>query len=76
VNNSEQLPLPDGELPSQQPRGWFTPQQPAETACLGCHTEKQAAAHALLNTSSQLGEACEVCHGQDAEFSINKVHAR
>ncbi len=76
VNNSEQLPLPDGELPSQQPRGWFTPQQPIETACLGCHTEKQAAAHALLNTSPQLGEACEVCHGQDAEFSINKVHAR
>ena len=76
LNGSEQLPLPDSELPSQQPRGWFTPQQPATTACLACHTEKSAAAHAVLNASPQLGEACEVCHGQDADFSINKVHAR
>lgn len=76
VNNSEQLPLPDGLLDSQQPRGWFSPQGPATAACLGCHTAKDAAAHALIMTSPQLGESCEVCHGPSADFSINRVHAR
>src|SRR5262249_43235302 len=76
VNNSEQLPLPETSLDSQQPRGWFSPQGPATAACLACHTEKHQAAHALTMTSSQLGEACEACHAPDAAFSINKVHAR
>ncbi len=74
-NNSEQLPLREGLLPSQAPRGWFTPQQPITAACLSCHTGRPAASHALSNTSP-LGEACETCHGPSADFAINRVHAR
>jgi OmcA/MtrC family decaheme c-type cytochrome len=75
VGNSEQLPLREGLLASQAPRDPINPQPPATAACLSCHTGLPAASHALLNTS-QLGEACEVCHGQNAEFSVSKVHAR
>ncbi|HYM12581.1 MAG TPA: OmcA/MtrC family decaheme c-type cytochrome [Bryobacterales bacterium] len=76
ANSSEQLPLRDGLLPSLQPRGWYSPQLPTAAACLACHTEKAPAAHALAQTSQQLGESCEVCHGPDADFAIDKVHAR
>ena len=44
-------------------------------ACLGCHTGKEAASHALSNTSA-LGESCDACHGPQADFSVDKVHAR
>jgi OmcA/MtrC family decaheme c-type cytochrome len=77
VNNSYQIPLPDGVLPSQSPRDWIKPtMEPIQAACLACHTTKSAAAHASLNTSPSLGEACDVCHGPSAEFNINKMHAR
>jgi OmcA/MtrC family decaheme c-type cytochrome len=75
MNNSEQLLLREGLLPSQAPRDLIPVQQPVTAACLACHTTRPAA-HAALNTAPQLGEACEVCHGQNADFSINKVHAR
>lgn len=75
VGNSEQLPLRQGLLPSQAPRDEINPKEPITAACLACHTSRPAASHALLNTS-RLGEACEVCHGPNADFSINKVHAR
>jgi OmcA/MtrC family decaheme c-type cytochrome len=76
VNNSEQLPLREGLLPSQAPRDLITVKQPIQAACLACHTDRPPAAHAALNTSPQLGESCEVCHGPNADFSIDKVHAR
>lgn len=76
VNNSEELPLPDGLLPTASPRDYIPAMQPIQAACLGCHDTKPAAAHAALNTSATLGEACEVCHAADADFSIAKVHAR
>ena len=44
-------------------------------ACLACHDTKPAASHALGNTTT-LGEACAVCHSPDAQFAIDKVHAR
>lgn len=54
----------------------FTPTTPPITAaCLGCHDTKKAANHAATNTST-LGEACVVCHGQNSEFSMDKVHSR
>jgi OmcA/MtrC family decaheme c-type cytochrome len=75
VNNSQQLPLRAGVLPSKAPRDLIDPQEPITGACLSCHTSRAAASHALLNTS-RLGEACEVCHGPNADFSINRAHAR
>jgi OmcA/MtrC family decaheme c-type cytochrome len=64
-----------GSLPTQTPRDWYTPQQPTAAACLGCHDTQAAAAHAFLNTPSS-GEACVTCHGTDADFPVDKVHAR
>lgn len=76
VNGSEQLPLREGLLPVANPRSLPNPAGRATAACLGCHDSTAAASHALTNTSSQLGESCDVCHGRDAEFSISRVHAR
>jgi OmcA/MtrC family decaheme c-type cytochrome len=56
--------------------GGFTPATPPiAAACLGCHDDKPAASHALANTTS-LGESCATCHGANAEFAVDKVHAR
>jgi OmcA/MtrC family decaheme c-type cytochrome len=56
--------------------GGFMPQTaPISAACQGCHDDKSTASHALINTSV-LGESCVTCHGQNAEFSADKVHAR
>ncbi len=76
VNNSERLPLRAGLLPVTSPRTLLDPMGPATAACLGCHTSVAAAAHALTNTSDKLGEACAACHGANAEFSVQRVHAR
>jgi OmcA/MtrC family decaheme c-type cytochrome len=76
VNGSEQIPLPAGLLPVQNPRGFMKVEGPIAAACLGCHTAQDASAHASLMTSSTLGESCTVCHQEGADFSINKVHAR
>jgi OmcA/MtrC family decaheme c-type cytochrome len=69
------VPLPDGVLPTITPRDYYSPMQPTAAACLACHDEVQAEAHAFTMTTS-FGEACEVCHGTDADFSVDKVHAR
>ncbi|HTO88576.1 MAG TPA: OmcA/MtrC family decaheme c-type cytochrome [Thermoanaerobaculia bacterium] len=66
---------PDGLLPTTTLRDWYTPMQHYAAACLGCHDTKAAAAHAFVNTAP-FGEACAACHGADAEFSVDKVHAR
>jgi cytochrome c5 len=57
------------------PRDFINPMQPAAAACLSCHSSQEAASHALVNTST-LGESCTVCHGTDAQFSVDKSHAR
>jgi OmcA/MtrC family decaheme c-type cytochrome len=75
VAGSEQLPLNDNLLSVVTPRGYTNPTPPTTAACLACHTDKSAASHALSNSNS-LGEACAVCHGPNADFSIDKVHAR
>jgi len=66
--------LPPGRLPTETLRDWYTPQQPSAAACLGCHDSQAAAAHAFVNTAP-FGEACAACHGPNAEFSVDKVHA-
>ncbi len=58
-------------------------QKPSRMACLACHDSDAAKAHGRLMTdiadpSDPYGptavESCEVCHGEDAEFSPDKVH--
>lgn len=75
INGSEQLPLGPNLLPVLDPRGPVTPRGPETAACLGCHTSIPAASHALGNTTV-IGEACSVCHGPNADFSVNRSHAR
>jgi OmcA/MtrC family decaheme c-type cytochrome len=62
-------------LDKQDPHGYLNPVKPTTGACVACHTSLEASSHALANTS-QLGEACEVCHGPDASFSVGKIHAQ
>jgi OmcA/MtrC family decaheme c-type cytochrome len=62
-------------------RDYFTPHGPATAACLGCHDNKDAAAHAFLNTANFPGstipaEACATCHGTGKDHSVEKAHAR
>jgi OmcA/MtrC family decaheme c-type cytochrome len=65
---------PPGRLDTQTPNDFYTPQKPTAAACLGCHDSQSAAAHAFVNTAP-FGEACASCHGPDADFSVDKVHA-
>ena len=62
-------------------RDYFTPHGPATAACLGCHDNRDAAAHAFLNTTTFPGsttpaEACATCHGTGKDWSVEKKHAR
>jgi OmcA/MtrC family decaheme c-type cytochrome len=75
VNNSQQLPLAEGHLDVKDPQGLLNPVGPESAACLSCHTTQFAASHALANTT-QLGESCATCHGPNADFSVNRAHAR
>jgi OmcA/MtrC family decaheme c-type cytochrome len=75
VNDSQQLPLRDGMLPVKDPRGVLDPLGPVTAACTGCHSSTYAKSHALANTT-RLGESCAACHGQNAEFSVDRVHAQ
>jgi OmcA/MtrC family decaheme c-type cytochrome len=75
VNGSEQLPLPDYVSTVNNPRAPFNPVGAVTAACTGCHTEDAVYSHALTNTTA-LGESCSVCHGPNADFSINRMHAR
>lgn len=76
ANSSYQLPLPAGRTNVVSPRAWYSPMPPTTAACTGCHTSRSTAAHTSVNTSAQFGESCDVCHGVNGEFSVDKVHAR
>jgi OmcA/MtrC family decaheme c-type cytochrome len=67
--------LANARLDKQDPHGYLNPVKPTTGACVACHTSSAASSHALVNTS-QIGEACEVCHGPDASFSVGKSHAQ
>jgi OmcA/MtrC family decaheme c-type cytochrome len=75
------LPTPDGTLDVITLRDYYSPQGPGTAACVGCHDNKDTAAHAYLNTTTfpgetQPSEACGTCHGANSEWSPTKVHAR
>ncbi|MBI4910385.1 MAG: OmcA/MtrC family decaheme c-type cytochrome [Acidobacteria bacterium] len=75
MNNSNQLPTPEGMVSSPAPREFYSPLGPAASACLGCHDTKSVAAHTYSATTT-LGESCSVCHGERADFAVSKMHAR
>jgi OmcA/MtrC family decaheme c-type cytochrome len=75
VNGSQQLPLPATARAVLDPGGYLTPIGPTAAACTGCHTNIQTASHTLAMTST-LGESCSVCHGPNADFAVNRAHAR
>jgi OmcA/MtrC family decaheme c-type cytochrome len=76
VNGSEQNDLTlAGINPVTDPQGPLNPVQPFTSACTGCHLDLAAASHALSNTT-QLGEACSVCHASGAAYAVNQVHAQ
>jgi hypothetical protein len=76
IDGTQNLPLQDGLLATTAPRDYLNPLPPISGACLSCHTTVAAAAHADVNTSAKLGEACVACHGPQAEFSVDRIHAR
>lgn len=74
VNNSQRLPLAATNLPVNDPRGIITKPGPETAACLGCHADRSAAAHAAANANA-IGESCATCHGVNGQFSVDRVHA-
>ncbi len=76
VNDGQQVDgLASYLNPVVTPRLYTNPTQGIAAACGGCHTDKAAWSHFLANTNS-LGEACEVCHGSGAAFSVDSMHAQ
>jgi len=75
VNNSYQVDNVGAKTMVASPGGFMPQTAPVSAACQGCHDDKSTASHALANTTA-LGESCVTCHGQNAEFSADKVHAR
>ncbi len=75
VNNSHQAVPAKGTAMVKDPRGYFNPAYITTGACLSCHTSRDAASHALANTTT-LGESCGACHGPNSEFSVARSHAR
>lgn len=75
------LPLQPGIANVTTLRDYFSSQGPATAACLGCHDNSDAAAHAYLNTvtfpgATSSNEACATCHGAGKDWDVAKVHAR
>ncbi len=75
VNNSQQLPLRAGLRDVKEPAGPLTDRKPETNACTSCHASAATVAHAQANTAP-IGESCSVCHGQNSEFSVDRVHAQ
>ncbi|MGZ8810799.1 MAG: OmcA/MtrC family decaheme c-type cytochrome [Thermoanaerobaculia bacterium] len=80
AGTSYTLPLPTGIASVITLRDYFSPQGPGTAACLGCHDNQDAAAHAYLNTTTFGGttpaEACATCHGRGKDWDVAKMHAR
>jgi OmcA/MtrC family decaheme c-type cytochrome len=73
-----ELPLPDGVLPTAMPQadGTMKPLTPIMSACVGCHTREPAKAHMEAQIASVGRESCVVCHGVGREFAVDKVHRK
>lgn len=75
VNDSYELPLPEGVLATTTPQELWTPTEAITATCIGCHDGDSTIAHMDANTSF-FGESCSTCHGAGKDFAVEKVHAR
>ena len=73
VNDSHTMPAGINDV--LDPQGYLNPVKPITSSCIGCHTTAPASSHALANTTA-IGETCSVCHGPNATFAVDKVHAQ
>jgi hypothetical protein len=56
-------------------RSWT---KPSTRVCLSCHDTEATFGHAQLNTWGSVSgsiETCGVCHGENAQFSVERVHS-
>lgn len=72
--NGSQDVLPVGKNPVLDPAGLLSPAGATTSACTACHFDVPSMAHAVLNTSSQFGESCTVCHAAGAAYDATAVH--
>ena len=49
---------------------------PITDACISCHDDEAAVAHAETNVTSSGAEACGVCHGEGSIAAVSEVHAK
>jgi len=75
VDDSYELPLPAGVLPTETPLSFVTEMEPVTATCLSCHDGLSAAQHAAAN-SGDLGESCNTCHAEGRSYAVSRVHAR
>ena len=75
VNNSYQPDNIGAKAMVASTGGFTATTAPIAAACQGCHDDKATASHALANTTT-LGESCATCHGQNGDFSVDRVHSR
>lgn len=73
--DSQSLPAAEGLLTVQNGLAPINPTPPTTNACLVCHNETAPWAHAKGNMN-EIGEACAVCHGRNADHSVNRAHAQ
>jgi len=66
--------LPVGLNNVTDPAGLINPVPATTSACTACHFDTPTMAHAVLNTSSQFGESCTVCHSAGAAYDATTVH--
>lgn len=73
------LPTPPEALPTVITENGGQPvltKLPQSAACNSCHDSFAAVLHAALNSDLIGGaESCEVCHGPEAQFAVEEVHA-
>lgn len=73
LDGTEQLPMAESNSMVANPRGYIDPVSPGAAACLACHRTRDAASHALANTT-RLGESCGACHGSGSDAGVKKAH--
>jgi OmcA/MtrC family decaheme c-type cytochrome len=66
--------LPVGKNPVYDPAALINPVPSTTSACTACHFDVPTMAHAVVNTSTQFGETCTVCHAAGAAYDATAVH--
>ncbi|MBI2432395.1 MAG: OmcA/MtrC family decaheme c-type cytochrome [Candidatus Hydrogenedentes bacterium] len=72
------LPLPDEALPTvvMQEETLISETLPTRSACMACHDTLLANVHAIIMSDVEAEvESCAICHGPDADFAVQTVHA-